>query len=158
MNPVKRLGLAAAVVVGMTLLASPSAWAKDKQFNWGTVQLTNTGAEPEASGSATMTDVVCTLDYWEVSGGDFPWAYVRQEYTGVLKVKCNNLTPGATYWTPAGTFIADPRGTGTVSGRVDFAIEYTYGWVMTYYEWLVVDVVGESGAVVLAGDYFGSVK
>ena len=124
MNPMKRLGLVAVLVVGVTLLASTPALARVSWRDWGTIQFTSTGAEPEASGQASLTNVVCRdSNPYDPD----PW---RTEYcSGKLTVYCQDLTPGATYWTPAGTFIANRKGEGKISGQVDFTVEwYNSDW------------------------------
>ena len=120
MNPMKRLGLAALLAVSVTVLASTAARAA-APGNWGTVQLTNIGDEPGASGEASLTHVKRL------------WSDVQEwmridHYSGKLTVKCRNLTPGATYSTPAGTFIADRKGNGGASGQVLFTVYVDEGW------------------------------
>ena len=115
MNPMKRLGLAALLVVGVMLLASTPARGKPRGYvpDWGPIQLA-TGAEPQASGEAILTNVR-EIDVFL--------------YTGRLTVECKNLTPGATYWTPAGTFTPNRKRDGKVSGDVwvDLGLEFD-GW------------------------------
>ena len=154
MNPAKRLGLAAVLVVGVTLLASTPAWARVQWRDWGTIWLTNTGAEPEASGEAALTNVVCRdSNPYDPD----PW---RTGYcSGKLTVSCQNLTPGATYLTPAGTFTANRKGGGKISGQVVFTVEwYNSDWwgpvvTLPY----VVDVVrldpDGSSTLVLTGEF-----
>ncbi|HUT91550.1 MAG TPA: hypothetical protein VMY37_18775 [Thermoguttaceae bacterium] len=151
MNPVKRLGLAVLLVVGVTLLGSTSARAA-APGDWGTVQLTNVGDEPGATGEASLTRVKrLWSDVQEWMRIDY--------YSGKLTVKCRNLTPGATYSTPAGTFLADRKGNGGVSGQVMFSVYVDEGWwgptsVMEPY---VVDVVrldpDGSCTTVLTGEF-----
>ena len=134
MNPMKRLGLAALLAVSVTVLASTAARAA-APGNWGVVQLTNTGDESGASGEASLTQVKrLWSDVQEWMRIDY--------YSGKLTVKCRNLTPGATYSTPAGTFTADRKGNGGVSGQVSFTIHVDEGWPgPTVIEPYVVDVV-----------------
>jgi hypothetical protein len=159
MNPMKRLGMAALLVFGLTLLASTPA--RGAHEDWGTIQLTVTGAEPGASGEATLTKVEWQ-DTFVVhgDGGESSepiYAYVT--YTGVLTVSCQNLKPGETYWTPAGTFKANRKGSGTVKGKVNFVIEYEYvGYEPVLTKCYVVDVIrldpDGSSVTVLTGDFF----
>lgn len=72
MNPMKRLGLAAALVGGVTLLASTPARAGKVADRWGPHELANVGDEPRASGKATLTDVVCTVRGIESGRQRFP--------------------------------------------------------------------------------------
>jgi hypothetical protein len=134
MNPMKRFGLAALLAVGVTLLASTPARAAGGE-KWGTIQLTNVGDEPQASGEASLTHV---NRWWtEV----IEWLRIDY-YSGKLSVKCQNLTPGATYSTPAGTFTADRKGNGGASGQVSFTVCVDEGWGgPTVIEPYVVDVV-----------------
>ncbi len=120
MNPMKRLGLVAVFLVGVTLLASTPAAAegKVKGEDWGTVELENVGDEPQASGQASLNNVELVL----------AWVGLHV-YKGELTVTCQGLTPRATYWTPAGTFKADRTGAGQVKGRVEFEFHWVYwGW------------------------------
>jgi len=126
MKTVKRLGLVALLVVAVTLVASAPAWAKpggtSAGGNWGTIQLMNTGAEPEAAGEASLTGVKV------VAEADFFWPYgVSYRCSGKLTVNCQNLTPGASYWTPAGMFTADDTGAARISAKVSFGF-YVADW------------------------------
>ena len=164
MNPLKRLGLAAVLVVGLTLLASTPARAGEKaKADWGTIELANVGDELDASGEATLTEVrwISSLSYyldpWWV---EYPDVHTDAKYTGVLTVTCRNLKPGARYWTPAGTFKANRTGTGTVKGKVTFwiAIEHST-WTGEEYIWpWVVDVdrldPDDSSPTVLTGYFY----
>ncbi len=145
MNLMKRLGLAALFAVGVTFFASTSAWAGSGE-DWGTIELANIGDEPQASGSASLTNV----DWLRVAKG----AYI---YTGRLSVTCHNLTPGATYWTPVGTFIANRKGDGKVSGYAPLVLIYGWSWVSV--EPLVVNVIRSipdgSNTTVLTGTFPG---
>jgi hypothetical protein len=90
--------LAALFVFGTTLCASPAQAL--------TVQLTPSGAEPNAAGQATID----TISYRGKSFAPYgnAWFY---SYSGNLTVTCQGLTPGATYWTSAGTVKAAQDGT-----------------------------------------------
>ena len=136
-----------ALAVGVALFASTPAQA-GRSEDWGTIQLTNTGAEPEASGQASLTNV-------KFEGfGDWTLCY-----SGQLSVKCKNLTPGARYSTPAGTFTANRKGNGLVNGKVFITVGwYDDGWFGPQVtEPYVVDVVrlnaDGSSTTVLTGDY-----
>ena len=151
MNLMKRLGLGALLAVCVTLFASTSAWAAKPEHaasgeDWGTIELANMGDEPFASGVASLTNV----DWVRVAKGAFL-------YGGRLSVTCHNLTPGATYWTPAGTFIANRKGSGKVSG--DVWLELNYGWSWVSVSPFVVDIVRSnpdgSGTPVLTGTFPG---
>jgi hypothetical protein len=146
MNPMKRLGLVALVVVGVALLASAPAQAGKVADPWGPHELANVGDEPRASGTATLTDVVCTG--WG-SGYPGPWYY--EAYTAVLTVQCRKLTPGATYWTCVGTFIADRTGKGSATGQVSWFYRTDPWWGNS--GGLVVDVVRADDTVVLHTDW-----
>jgi len=134
MNFVKRLGLAALLVVAVTLLASTPAWAAPKVCRPGPVELANVGDEPRASGEATLTEVVLVGCYSDSPYVD--WSC----YTGKLSLKCKNLTPGATYCIgelrlgglfppiPVATITADNGGKVEFSGDVYFEIDSFYGW------------------------------
>jgi hypothetical protein len=150
MNPVKRLGLLA-LLVGATLFVGTAARAA-APGNWGTVQLTNIGDEPGALGEASLTHV---KRLWS---DVVEWMRI-DHYSGKLTVKCRNLTPGATYSTPAGTFIADRKGNGGASGQVLFTVYVDEGWwgPTVVIEPYVVDVVrlnpDGSSTTVLTGDF-----
>jgi len=116
-----------ALAVAVTVFASAPAQA-GQGCDWGGVELTNTGAEPQASGQASLTDV----DWVRLMKG----LYV---YSGKLSVTCQNLTPGATYSTPVGTFTANRKGDGKVSGRVSLEMHNEGPWV--WVDPFVVDVV-----------------
>ena len=135
MKIVKRVGLVALLVVGVTLLASTPTWAGDK---WAEepIELRNVGDEPQASGDATLTRV-CLLSVWNAPG---PEAFPSGEaaLSATLCVDCQNLTPGAAYWTPAGTFKANNKGTGRISGNVEFHLSWGY-WEQP--SWYAVDLV-----------------
>jgi hypothetical protein len=70
-------------------------------------------------------------------------------------VKCRNLTPGATYWTPAGTFTADVTGAGKISAKVSFG-DFAGEWDPP--DPYVVDVVrldpDGSSTTVLTGEFY----
>jgi hypothetical protein len=155
--------MAAVLMVGVTLLASTPASAEDRG-DWGTIQLTETGAEPGASGVATLAKVNCTFSFSYTDGewwNPYPDVHEYREYRGHLTVTCHNLNSGATYWTPAGTFKADRTGTGTASGKVDFVLEYgfsTWSGEVGFSNWLMVDVIrldsDGSSVTALKGDFF----
>jgi hypothetical protein len=88
--------------------------------DWGTHELTSFATEPDpdagAFGEASLTEVNCPVFWGETDGS------VGCYYTSLLTVKCQNLTPGQTYTTPAGTLVADNAGKGEVSGPADFEI------------------------------------
>ena len=113
--------MATLLAVGVTLFVNTPTQAED----WGTVQFTNLGDEPQASGQATLKKVSYYLSWYDA---DEYWHEYGNGYRGTLTVECKNLTPGATYSTPAGTFKADSRGKGKVSGKVSFIIVYEVSW------------------------------
>jgi hypothetical protein len=110
------------LAVGVTLFASTPVQAK----SWTIVQLWNTGAEPDAFGEAKLG----------------PSKLTRPDprnpvYDTRVSISCHNLTPGATYSTPVGDFIADAGGDGKVTGRTAVC----YGWM------LFVDRLDPDGSV-----------
>jgi hypothetical protein len=111
----KWIGLAALLVVGATLFASPPASA-GKYVPLPLILLQNAGDEPEASGQV-----------WQSK-----WATVGEDDSGrpllALRtaVTCQGLTPGASYWTQVGTFRAKKDGKGQTSGT----IVLSYPWVL----------------------------
>jgi hypothetical protein len=151
---VSRGQVAAALVVGMCLLASTPASAGETWRDWGTIQLANTADEPSAAGEARLTNVQCRdADPYDPSP-------TRVVYcNGRLTVSCRSLTPGATYWTPAGTFTANRKGEGGASGKVSFTVVWCHDdwWghvVVVPYD---VDVIrldpDGSGTAVLTGSF-----
>jgi len=142
MNPMKRLGLAALLAVGLTLLASTPARAKKPGGEiggdtWGPIELTNVGDEPQASGKATLTEVVLVDVY---DSGLVHW----QCYTGRLSVQCRHLTAGATYSIGTGWFLPAPMWTVTANsaGKVEtsedvyFEIGYSPTWEWPF-DWVL---------------------
>ena len=117
-DPLKSLGIAALLAVGLTLFAKPPPRGED----WGSIQFANLGDEPRATGVATLTGVNWT------SLSHYDYEYLWMAYQGTLTVECQNLTPGARYSTPAGTFKADRRGRGKVTGDVSFVIVWEISW------------------------------
>ncbi len=97
MDTIKRIGFAALFVLGTTLCASAPAQ---------TYQLTPTGAEPSATGQATLAKIKS-----RGTKEDFPYQWYF--YSGYLTVTCQGLTPGATYGIGGfkGTIKAAPDGT-----------------------------------------------
>jgi hypothetical protein len=130
MNPSKRLVMATALIATLALIVSAPALAKpakpDGGSTWGPIELTNVGDEPRASGEATLTEVVRGDVYYEQG------LFYIESYRARLHVDCKNLTPGATYAVPAGTFTANSRGKATVEGDVYFEIVYIYTWSRTW--------------------------
>jgi hypothetical protein len=115
--------------------------------NFGTIQLANTGEEPTASGQATLRHVTCTVYVNSL----FNPPYVEWVYEGTLIVKCQNLVPGATYSTPVGTFTADSKGTGTVTGEVGWVEGYSPEGFSGYVEVVRLDGDGSSTSVLVGG-------
>jgi hypothetical protein len=146
MNPMKRLGLAALLAVGVTLLASTPAQAKaPKGEDWGTILLTNVGVQPLASGEATLTDVTYG-----------PQGRIAAPlYSGTLTVKCRNLTPGATYLTQAGTLRASRKVAGEweVTGKVQFFPDFVSESTIRFRVLVVRLNADGSGTWVLTGDF-----
>jgi len=99
MNSVKRLGMVAVLVVGVGLLASTTALAD-------TSELLNVGDEPLATGHVSYG----ALKPVKIPP-DIPPPYPTL-YEQKITISCRSLTPGATYWTTAGTFTADRNGNG----------------------------------------------
>ena len=120
MNPMKRLGMVALVVAGMTLLASTAAQAKKNADDPHLIELRNTGVEPQATGQVILGDV-------KFEGVDVVGEPV---WTQQIRIRCQNLTPGATYYATAlGTFTADRKGNGKTSGTLQWGAEPWGGWV-----------------------------
>jgi hypothetical protein len=137
----KRLGMAAVLAASaMTLASAPAQAKKPAGETWGPIELKSVGDELLASGEASLTEVVLVDIYSDESG-----SYYWECYTARLRVDCRNLTPGATYSTPAGTFTANSRGKTTVAGEVYFEVGYFPswdGWPPVWRPWpYVVDVV-----------------
>ena len=105
MKPMKRVGLVAVLVVGVGLLVSTTAWAAKDAMPQITVELRNVGDEPLATGQVTYRGAYFVPEYPD-SGS----------WVTHMSISCRNLTPGATYDTPVGTFTADRRGNGKAAG------------------------------------------
>jgi hypothetical protein len=112
MFTIKQFGLAALLVFVVTLSASAPARA-------GTFDLAPTGAEPGATGQAAIDVLALVESSGTPAGGEVT-------FRGSLSVQCQGLTPGATYWSSAGTFKAKRDGTGTALLRRTFFFTYTY--------------------------------
>ena len=147
MKTLERLGVTAlALVVGAQLATLPALAAKPGAV-WGSIELTNVGDEPQATGQA----IVKSVKYEGITGtGDVL-------YSARVSVACQGLTPGATYRTDLGTFTANRKGQGTISGTVRL-IDRGYGGESdnVVFDWLLgVDVVrlgpdGSSTLVLMA--------
>lgn len=131
MNPMKRLGLAMLLVVGVTVLASTPAQAA---VVYGPLEFTNTGAEPDATGQATISRV-----RYSDNGATIGF------YSFKASVTCQNLTPGATYSilgafsTAVGTFTANRKGEGQVTGTAFISDHSGSGddsWTPFWWYWL----------------------
>jgi hypothetical protein len=108
MTPIKRISLAAVFLLGTTLCASTPTRAQgpsDLPSDWGPVELTNMGAQPQAMGQAWLTDVV--YKYESVDGpygylSTYPITYTYWYYTyhyeGTLHVTCQHLDPKKNYY------------------------------------------------------------
>lgn len=112
MKTMHRLGLTALVLtVGTLFIASPAIAGKpnvDKPSGgWNTTELLNVGDEPQATGEVIWGKPVLE------SGTLWPPVFSYE-----VTLKCQNLTPGAIYVTPVGTFTANKKGNGMVSGRM----------------------------------------
>ena len=125
MKKIQKLELTAMVLALGALLAARPAFAgaqslfNNKQSaNFGTIQLANTGEEPAAVGEVSLKNVTRTTSGQPSPIDPYPWII----YQGTLVVKCQNLTPGATYATPVGSFTASFKGTGSISGEVSCEI------------------------------------
>ncbi len=106
MNPMKRLGLAAALGVGVTLLATTLVRAGNNGHSYELLNVCDSGdQDADATGQVTFGG----WRWQKVEGTDgVIYTWVEQKVT----IKCTNLTPGATYETSAGTFTADRKGNG----------------------------------------------
>jgi hypothetical protein len=115
MNPMTRIGMVAVLVAGATLLASTAAAARSKNtYTYELVNVCDSGdQDADATGQATYGEWTWVLS----RPHDFEGWWERR-----VDVNSQNLTPGATYWTPVGTFTANSKGNGKVSGylRSDF--------------------------------------
>ena len=126
MKKIQKLKLTALVLtLGALVAASPAfaGWRASKpsnkqSANLGTIQLANTGEEPAAVGEASLKNVTRTTSGQPSPIDPYPWII----YQGTLVVKCQSLTPGATYGTPVGSFTASFKGTGSISGEVSCEI------------------------------------
>jgi hypothetical protein len=130
MNPMKQLEWLAVLVVGATLLASAPAKAKPKDdgHGWSTIELANTGDEPNATGQATVENV-------KYEGNDGAGNAI---YSIKASVSCQNLTPGATYRTPLGSFTANRKGEGNIRGTVVVIDTGEGHWDLPeWFEWLL---------------------
>jgi hypothetical protein len=104
MNPMKRVGLAAVMVVGVTLLASTPARADTYTY-----ELTNVCDSGDQDADATGQVI---HGEWRLRG-----KYPAEWWECHATIECQKLTPGATYATPLGTFQANRNGNGKVSGN-----------------------------------------
>jgi hypothetical protein len=157
MNPMKRLGLAMLMIVGVMLLGSTSAWAKPAEAAEPVgICLGPVGDELDASGGATFT----VRNVKRTVNTGWPASYVVWSYTGKLTVACEGLTPGATYVTPAGKFTADSMGVGSVTCNVTLSVS-----IMVVGEWeewrpAIIDVArlapDGSSTRVLYGEFWGA--
>lgn len=115
MNPMKRLGMATVLVFSVMPLARTPAQAKHDEYKTGssTYELMNTGEELLATGQVTQHD----SKFIRTKHPEYEESY----YQTIVSVKCQGLTPGATYCAAvSGTlmfFIADKKGNGHVSGE-----------------------------------------
>jgi hypothetical protein len=117
MRSMRRIGLTMLLVVGVGAMASAPAAATrapDVPKTTITITLVSTGEEPLASGQATVGQARFEGIRWD---GTEIW-------TVKLTITCQGLTPGARYWTAAGSFTADRRGNGKAVGRVDAYFGY----------------------------------
>jgi hypothetical protein len=132
----KRFGLAALFAIAAALFTSSPALA---QY---TIDLTFTANAKDrdhgASGKVTLTDV--TYDgMWIVwDWDDSTLSYGYDVYTGYLTLRCDGLTPGATYrlgptdiraYDPYSYVAASSTGTVDLNVQVYFSYGYTYYWV-----------------------------
>lgn len=115
MKTMKQFALVALLVLGATLSASTPAWAQ--------IDLTPTDAEPGATGQASSSHV-----QYHGRGIDPYSGYGYVAYTCTLYVTCQGLTPGVTYSTSAGAFVASRDGTGSAKrGKYPLVWEYWNG-------------------------------
>lgn len=164
MYPLKRIGLAAVLLLGVVLLGSTTAWAKPTKPTKPAepiepvgICLWPVGDEPGAcaEGSFTVQNVKQTV-YRGYAGT----SWVCWSYTGKLSLACQGLRPGATYLTPAGRFTADATGAGSVTGKATLSVckIVVNGWE----DWRpdVIDVVrldpDGSTTTVLSGVFWGT--
>ncbi len=119
----KRFTLLALLAAAMIVCATATAFARG---GWS-VNLTppDTSDEPGASGVAKVAGVQLRHTAW----GDL--------YVGKLTITCKGLTPGSTYSTNVGRFVADAQGTGRVQGSL-------WGITPNYYYLMLVERVDKS--------------
>ena len=100
----KHFTLASLLAAAMVFCATATAFARDGC----SADLTppDKSDEPGASGVAKVAGVQLRHTPW----GD--------GYVGKLTITCSGLTPGSTYSTNVGRFVADARGTGRVGGSL----------------------------------------
>lgn len=119
MKTAKHFALTILFILGATLCVNTPARADD----WGTIDLVNTGAEPNATGQATLTRVKSV-------GGGIDWETATEwiSFKGYLAVTCRGLTPGASYyvWGHHLTGTADRNGNLTVKGWINFGFSWYY--------------------------------
>jgi hypothetical protein len=143
----KQIGLAALFVIGVAIFTNSPALAQEGE-DWGTITLTNTADAKDrdygASGQATLTDVT----YGTIVQGEYPNEYAMGVAYGNLTVRCEGLTPGATYgvgptgfsWLvhrgqlvgpfPAYSYVtASDTGTVELAVQVQFNSGCSYQWV-----------------------------
>jgi hypothetical protein len=111
----KRFTLVALLAAAMIVCATATAFARG---GWS-VNLTppDTSDEPGASGVAKVTGV------------QLRYVWAGYMYVGRLTVTCRGLTPGSTYSTNVGGFVADAQGTGRVEGLL-WGITPNYYYLM----------------------------
>ena len=119
MDTIKRFGFAALLVIGATLCASARAQ---------TFQLENTGVEPSAAGQATLAKVKFLGSYtWSNPLGTA--GHTSLLYSGQLTVKCQGLTPRATYWINGFNTAVKTGKDGTLQAQSkNWDFDYQDGW------------------------------
>src|SRR5262249_55545343 len=92
-----------------------------------TYPLASTGAEPGAAGQFTLSKFQLIARGATPPPFNIPFLTFR----GTLTVTCQGLTPGATYWTTAGSFQADRNRNGSAKYRrypFTYFRDYFVGW------------------------------
>ena len=112
------LALGTLFATSLPLTAKPGTFKNKPDPGWNTTELINVGDEPQATGEVTWGKPILE------SGTLWPPIYSYQ-----VTVKCQNLTPGATYLTPVGTFTTNKKGNGMITGRMIM----TSDWRDLYY-------------------------
>ena len=120
MRSMKLFQLVVLFLIVAAVFAGTTAPAVGGDSQRTVIQLTPTGAEPDASGKATLSNLQTT---WGRRWGVY--------YQGRLKVKCAGLTPGAVYevrtnqFGPNGWVVWDFQASGSGRGTAGGSIQWS---------------------------------